>query len=42
MIGRGGGGVGQNFVREVCWGIFPGGEDEEDSLPILQMGKNPE
>ena len=42
MIGGGGGMVGQKFVREVCWGIFPGGEDEEDSFPILQMGKIPE
>ena len=41
MIG-GRGVVGQKFVREVCRGIFPGGEDEEDSFPILQMGKNPE
>ena len=40
IVGRGV--VGQKFVREVCWGIFPGGEDEEDSFPILQMGKNPE
>ena len=43
--GKGGGGGKDNrqkFVREVCWRMFAGGGDEEDSFPILQMGKIPE